>query len=66
MIQKGRIGELTFTALKTLLSPQAWVELVIIGSFYVCVVHLLASLDIDVEAAYLPHLSEFPLPASEL
>jgi alkylhydroperoxidase family enzyme len=66
MIQKGRIGELTFTALKTLLSPQALVELVIIGSFYVGVVHLLASLDIDVEADYLPHLSEFPLPASEL
>ena len=66
MIQKGRIGELPFTSLKTLLSPQALVELVIIGSFYVGVVHLLASLDIYVEADYLAHLSEFPLPASEL
>ena len=39
------------------------VELVTVIAHYNCVVRLLASLEIDVEADYQKYLDEFPLPA---
>ena len=35
-----------------------------IASFYVGIIHLLASLNIDVEEDYLPYLAQFPFADS--
>jgi len=59
-VKQGAIQEDTLALLTTLLSNQEVIELVMIASFYVGVVHLLASLNIDVETDYLPCLAKFP------
>jgi alkylhydroperoxidase family enzyme len=64
MVKQGAIQENTLASLTTLLSNQEVIELVMIASFYVGVVHLLASLNIDVETDYLPYLAQFPFAGS--
>ena len=64
MVKQGAIQENTLASLATVLSNQELIELVMIASFYVGVVHLLASLSIDVETHYLPYLAQFPLAGS--
>jgi len=64
MVEHGAIQEATLASLTTLLSNQEIIELVMIASFYVGVVHLLASLNIDVETDYLPYLAQFPFTGS--
>jgi alkylhydroperoxidase family enzyme len=53
----------TFAALREGLDNECLTDLVMTISFYNGVVRLLATLELDVEAEYLPYLDEFPLPA---
>ena len=64
MVKQGAIQENTLASLKTLLSNQEVIELMMIASFYVGIIHLLASLNIDVEEDYLPYLAQFPFADS--
>ena len=66
LVKHGAIEKDTLSSLKTLLSNQEIVELTMIASFYIGVVHLLASLDIDVETDHQPYLSEFPFADKQL
>jgi alkylhydroperoxidase family enzyme len=52
----------TFAALRAGLPADQVVDLVVTASFYCAVVRVLASLEIDVEAEYLPYLRQYPLP----
>ena len=52
----------TFAALKAALTPECLTDLVLVVSFYCCVVRVLDSLGIDVEPEYQPYLDAFPLP----
>ncbi len=56
------IAETTFAALREQLSTECLTDLVIIVSFYCCVVRVLESLGVDVEPDYQPYLDAFPLP----
>jgi alkylhydroperoxidase family enzyme len=52
----------TFVALRRELDTERLTDLVMTIAFYNGVVRLLATMQIDVEADYLPYLDEFPLP----
>jgi alkylhydroperoxidase family enzyme len=52
----------TFAALRRELDTERLTDLVMTIAFYNGVVRLLATMQIDVEADYLPYLDEFPLP----
>jgi alkylhydroperoxidase family enzyme len=56
------VSEGTFAALRGALGPAEIVDLVVTASFYCAVVRLLASLEVDVEEGYMPHLQRHPLP----
>jgi alkylhydroperoxidase family enzyme len=56
------VSEATFAALRGALDPAGIVDLVTTASFYCGVVRLLASLQVDVEESYMPHLRRHPLP----
>jgi alkylhydroperoxidase family enzyme len=55
--------EETFAELRAGLDAECLTDLVITIGFYAAVVRVLATLQIDVEPAYLKYLEEFPLPA---
>jgi alkylhydroperoxidase family enzyme len=52
----------TFAALRRGLDTEHVTDLIMTIAFYNGVVRLLATMQIDVEAEYLPYLGEFPLP----
>jgi hypothetical protein len=62
MAVDGGMAEKTYADLATELSHELMVDLVIVIAFYCGVVRLLASLGIDVEPSYQPHLDAHPLP----
>lgn len=62
MADDGAMSEATYASLAADLDHERMVELVIIIAFYCGVVRLLASLGIDVEESYQPHLDAHPLP----
>ena len=62
MTEELRISDGTFDTLRAELDYQLLVDLVVVIAHYNCVVRMLASLDIDVEAEYPPYLDEFPMP----
>ncbi len=62
MAEDGAMSEATYKAIAADLDHELMVELVIVIAFYCGVVRLLASLGIDVEASYQPHLDAHPLP----
>ena len=56
------VSDATFAALRQELDNERLTDLVMTIAFYNGVVRLLATMQIDVEADYLPYLDEFPLP----
>lgn len=58
----GAMSEATYAEIAADLDHERMVELVIVIAFYCGVVRLLASLGIDVEDSYQPHLDAHPLP----
>ena len=56
------VGYATFAALRAAMDERSIMDLVITAGFYCAVVRVLASLEIDVEEAYLPYLRRHPLP----
>lgn len=52
----------TFAALRAAMDERSIMDLVITAGFYCAVVRILASLEIDVEAEYMPYLRRHPLP----
>lgn len=62
MATDGAVAKPTYAALAKDLDHALMVELVIVIAFYCGVVRLLASLGIDVEESYQPHLDAHPLP----
>ena len=56
------VSEATFAELRDAFDPAAITDLVVTASFYCAVVRLLASLEVDVEESYMPHLLRHPLP----
>ena len=59
----GGMSGPTFATLQTALGNEQVVDLTITISFYCAVVRVLATLQIDVEPAYMPYLERWPLPA---
>ena len=57
------VGEATFAALAKLLTAEHLTDLVVAIGFYIGVVRILASLQIDVEPEYEQYLERYPLPA---
>ena len=62
MADGGEMRQETYDALASDLSHALMVELVVVIAFYCGVVRLLASLGVDVEESYQPHLDAHPLP----
>lgn len=62
MANDGGMAEATYKSLAKHLDHGLMVELVIVIAFYCGVVRLLASLGVDVEDSYKPHLDAHPLP----
>jgi alkylhydroperoxidase family enzyme len=58
----GKLSDATFAALKSKLSNEHLVDLVVTISFYSAVVRVLASFEIDVEPDYQKYLDKHPLP----
>jgi len=58
----GKVSDATFAALKSKLSNEHLVDLVVTIGFYNAVVRVLASLEIDVEPDYQKYLDKHPLP----
>jgi alkylhydroperoxidase family enzyme len=56
------VSDATFAELRGAFDAAAIVDLVTTASFYCAVVRLLASLEVDVEEAYMPYLERHPLP----
>jgi hypothetical protein len=57
------ISDATFAQLREKLDTERLTDLVLTIAFYCAVVRVLATLQIDVEAEYLPYLEQFPLPS---
>ncbi len=57
------VAAATFAALQGLMSTEHLTDLVVTAAFYCAVVRVLASMEIDVEASYMPYLEKYPLPA---
>ena len=55
----------TFAELRLGLDDECLTDLVLTIAYYNGVVRLLATLEIDLEAHYLPYLEQFPLPEAE-
>ncbi len=62
MAVDGAMSDATYKAIAADLDHERMVELVMVIAFYCGVVRLLASLGIDVEPSYQPHLDAHPLP----
>lgn len=62
MANDGAMTPATYAAIAGGLDHERMVELVMIVGFYCAVVRVLASLEIDVEPGYQPHLDAHPLP----
>jgi len=62
MATNGEMAETTYSQLSEDLTNELMVDLVIVIAFYCGVVRLLASLGVDVEPSYQPHLDAHPLP----
>ena len=62
MATNGEMAETTYNQLSEDLTNELMVDLVIVIAFYCGVVRLLASLGVDVEPSYQPHLDAHPLP----
>lgn len=58
------VSDGTFAELRDAFGPAEIVDLVTTASFYCAVVRLLASLQVDVEESYMPHLRRHPLPGA--
>jgi alkylhydroperoxidase family enzyme len=56
------ITDATFAALRQSLDTERLTDLVVVISFYIGLVRLMASLELDVEDDHLPYLARFPLP----
>jgi alkylhydroperoxidase family enzyme len=56
------VSDATFAALRRELDTESITDLVLTIAFYNGVVRILATMQIDVEPAYLRYLNEFPLP----
>jgi alkylhydroperoxidase family enzyme len=56
------IADPTFAILRENLDTERFTDLILTIAFYNAVVRILATLQIDVEDAYLPYLEQFPLP----
>jgi alkylhydroperoxidase family enzyme len=54
----------TFAELRDKLGAENLTDLVLTIAFYNAVVRILATMQIDIEAEYLPNLDQFPLPSS--
>lgn len=65
MTLEGAVSDATFAALQAELDNECLVDLIVTAGFYNGVVRILESLEIDVEAEYLPYLEDFPLPPKE-
>jgi len=63
MTQQGAMADDTFAALQAALGNEQVVDLTLTIGFYNAVVRVLATLQIDVEDAYMPYLRQFPLPS---
>ena len=61
VLREGAVDGGTFTELRQELGVEVVVELTLIISFYIGVVHLLDTLEIEVEDSYLPYLERFSL-----
>jgi alkylhydroperoxidase family enzyme len=59
---EASLTDAQFAALQAKLGETDLVDLLVVISFYACVVRVLASLQIDIEAEYQPYLDRFPLP----
>jgi alkylhydroperoxidase family enzyme len=62
MTTGGAMSDATFATLRAALGNEQVVDLTITIAFYNAVVRVLATLQIDVEEDYMPHLRQFPLP----
>ena len=62
VVEGPGISAQTFSALQAYFDAGQLVALTVTASFYLGVVRLLDSLDIDTEEDYLPYLEQFPLP----
>jgi len=62
MTENLAVSNGTFAALHTHLDDECLLDLVMTISFYNGVVRLLATMQIDVEAEYLPYLEKYPFP----
>jgi alkylhydroperoxidase family enzyme len=63
MTEKLTISDRTFAGLRGFLDNESLVDLVVIIGHYNSMGRVLRTLEIDIEADYLPPLDEFPLPA---
>lgn len=59
----GAMADATFASLQASLGNELVVDLTLTIAFYNAVVRVLGTLQIDVEADYMPYLQRFPLPA---
>lgn len=64
LTNSGELSDETAAALKTFLSDARLVDLVIVVSYYNCVVRVLGGLQIDVEDDYQTYLEQYPLRKS--
>ena len=62
MTEHGAMADATFASLQDALGNEQAVDLTLTIAFYNAVVRVLATLQIDVEDAYMPYLRQFPLP----
>lgn len=62
MANDGAMTGATYAAIAAELDHERMVELVMVIAFYCAVVRLLATLQVDVEESYQPHLDAHPLP----
>jgi alkylhydroperoxidase family enzyme len=62
MTQDGAMSDASFARLQKELGNEQIVDLTVTIAFYNAVVRVLATLQIDVEDDYMPHLHKFPLP----
>jgi alkylhydroperoxidase family enzyme len=60
------VSDATFSGLREYFDPELVIDLVVTIGFYVGVVRVLATMQIDVEPEYLPYLQRFPLPADQV
>ncbi|HTM76548.1 MAG TPA: carboxymuconolactone decarboxylase family protein [Devosia sp.] len=59
---EGAAGDASFATLGTYLDPEQLLDLVVVTAHYTGVARVIASMQVEVEAEYLPYLEEFPLP----